>query len=111
MQQQTRIVIENVLPQLDGGAFAIKRIIGQKVDVTADVFSDGHDVIECQVKYKHEKDKNGSKPACDLQKMTHGLPNLKLINKVLTLISLKVGLIMRSIGNTELNAKFKTTNT
>ena len=57
MQQQTRIVIENVLPQLDGGAFAIKRIIGQKVDVTADVFSDGHDVIECQVKYKHEKDK------------------------------------------------------
>ena len=57
MQQQTRIVIENVLPQLDGGAFAIKRIIGQKVVVTADVFSDGHDVIECQVKYKHEKDK------------------------------------------------------
>ncbi len=57
MQQQTRIVIENILPQLDGGAFAIKRIIGQKVVVTADVFSDGHDVIECQVKYKHEKDK------------------------------------------------------
>ena len=57
MQNQTRIVIENVLPQLDGGAFAIKRIVGQKVIVTADVFSDGHDVIECQVKYKQEKDK------------------------------------------------------
>ncbi|WP_298221693.1 alpha-1,4-glucan--maltose-1-phosphate maltosyltransferase [Flavobacterium sp.] len=57
MQRQTRIVIENVLPQLDGGAFAIKRIINQKVTVTADVFSDGHDVIECQVQYKHEKDK------------------------------------------------------
>ena len=57
MQQQTRIVIENVLPQLDNGAFAIKRIVGQKVTVTADVFSDGHDVIECQVQYKHEKDK------------------------------------------------------
>ena len=57
MQHQTRIVIENVLPQLDGGAFAIKRIVDQKVVVTADVFSDGHDVIECQVKYKHENDK------------------------------------------------------
>ena len=54
MLNQTRIVIENVLPQIDGGAFSIKRIVGQKVTVTADVFSDGHDVIECQVKYKHE---------------------------------------------------------
>lgn len=58
MQNQTRIVIENVLPQLDSGAYYIKRIVGQKVVVTADVFCDGHDVIECCVKYKHEKDKS-----------------------------------------------------
>lgn len=38
MQNQTRIVIENVNPQLDSGAFFIKRIIGQKVIVTANVF-------------------------------------------------------------------------
>jgi len=58
MQNQTRIIIENVQPQLDGGAFAIKRITGQKVTVTADVFSDGHDIIECAVKFKHENDKD-----------------------------------------------------
>jgi len=58
MQNQTRIIIENVLPQLDSGAFFIKRITGQKVIVTADVFSDGHDVVECCVKFKHESDKN-----------------------------------------------------
>ena len=57
MQNQTRIVIENVLPQLDCGANPIKRIVNQKVHVTADVFSDGHDVVECCVKFKHEKDK------------------------------------------------------
>jgi starch synthase (maltosyl-transferring) len=57
MQQQTRIIIENVSPQLDGGAYAIKRIVGQKITVTADVFSDGHDIVECCVKFKHEKDK------------------------------------------------------
>src|SRR6478672_3863901 len=57
---QTRIVIENVQPQLDSGAFFIKRIVGQAVAVTADVFSDGHDVIECCVKYKHENDKGWS---------------------------------------------------
>ncbi|CAN1540887.1 glgE Alpha-1,4-glucan:maltose-1-phosphate maltosyltransferase [Flavobacteriaceae bacterium] len=54
MQNQTRIIIENVLPQLDGGSFAIKRIVGQKVVVTATVFSDGHDILECCVKFKHE---------------------------------------------------------
>ena len=57
MQNQTRIVIENVLPQLDNGAFFIKRIIGQKIYVTADVLADGHDVMEAVVQYKHEKDK------------------------------------------------------
>lgn len=54
---QTRIVIENVQPQLDAGAFFIKRVVGQAVTVTADIFPDGHDVVECCVKYKHEKDK------------------------------------------------------
>jgi len=56
MQNQTRIIIENVLPQLNGGSFAIKRIVNQKVFVTAEVFSDGHDVVECCVKFKHESE-------------------------------------------------------
>ncbi len=55
MQKQTRIVIENVTPQIDSGTYFIKRIVGQKVNITADVFSDGHDVIQCSVKYKHEE--------------------------------------------------------
>jgi len=57
MQNQTRIVIENVKPQLDSGTFFIKRIVGQKIIVTANIFSDGHDVIAASVKYKHEKEK------------------------------------------------------
>lgn len=57
MQLQTRIIIENVTPQLDGGIFPIKRIVGQTVVVTADVFPDGHDVIACSVNYRHEADK------------------------------------------------------
>jgi starch synthase (maltosyl-transferring) len=60
MQKQTRIVIENVQPQLDSGAYSIKRIPGQTVKVTASVFSDGHDVVECCVKYKHEREKEWS---------------------------------------------------
>lgn len=48
------------MPQLDGGINPIKRIVNQYVHVTADVFSDGHDIIECCVKFKHEKDKDWS---------------------------------------------------
>ena len=40
-----RIVIEGVTPEIDGGRFPIKRIIGDKVAVEADIFADGHDVL------------------------------------------------------------------
>ena len=60
MQNQTRVIIENVKPQLDNGTFYIKRIIGQKVNVTADILSDGHDVMEAVVLFQHEKDKKVS---------------------------------------------------
>lgn len=60
MQNQTRIIIESVKPQLDGGSFFIKRIVNQTVKVSAHVFADGHDVVECCVKFKHEKDKKWS---------------------------------------------------
>lgn len=57
MQNQTRIIIENVLPQIDCGTYPVKRIVGQIINVSADVFSDGHDIIQCCVKFKHEEDK------------------------------------------------------
>ena len=61
MQNQTRIIIENVAPQIDGCAFFIKRIIDQNVIVTANVFGDGHDIIACCVKFKHESEKKLAK--------------------------------------------------
>ncbi len=40
-----RAIIENVTPQVDGGRFAAKRSLGDKVAVEADIFTDGHDAI------------------------------------------------------------------
>ncbi len=37
--------IENIQPELDGGRYAIKREVGDTLDVTADVFKDGHDIL------------------------------------------------------------------
>lgn len=40
-----RAVIETVTPQVDGGRFAVKRVVGEEVVVEADCFTDGHDAI------------------------------------------------------------------
>ena len=57
MQNQKRVIIENVLPQLDNGNFFIKRIVGQIINVSADIISDGHDLMEAAVQFKHENEK------------------------------------------------------
>lgn len=51
-----RAVIENVTPQVDMGRFPIKRAIGEKIAVEADVFTDGHDRLYVMVQYRHESD-------------------------------------------------------
>lgn len=51
-----RVVIENVKPEIDGGRFPIKRVIGEKVVVTADIFADGHDAVWANVLYKYQND-------------------------------------------------------
>jgi starch synthase (maltosyl-transferring) len=40
-----RVVVEHIRPTVDGGRFPIKRTVGEAVEVTADIFADGHDVI------------------------------------------------------------------
>ncbi len=51
---RTRVIIENITPRVDDGAFPIKRIVGDTVTVEADVFVDGHDLITCVLLYKKE---------------------------------------------------------
>jgi starch synthase (maltosyl-transferring) len=42
-----RVVIEGVAPEIDGGRFAVKRVVGERVVVEADAFTDGHDALAC----------------------------------------------------------------
>jgi starch synthase (maltosyl-transferring) len=48
----TRVVIENITPQVDGGRFPIKRIVGEPVSVEADIFVDGHQLLGAVVLYR-----------------------------------------------------------
>ena len=47
-----RVVVENVAPSIEGGRFPIKRIVGDMVEVRADCFADGHDVVACAVLWR-----------------------------------------------------------
>jgi starch synthase (maltosyl-transferring) len=48
------VVIEGVRPEIDGGRFPIKRAVGEKVIVEANVFADGHDVLSCVLLHRKE---------------------------------------------------------
>ncbi len=50
---RSRVVVEGITPQIDGGRFAVKRVIGDAVRVEADVFGDGHDLVRARVLYRH----------------------------------------------------------
>ncbi len=49
---RSRVVLESVRPQIDGGRFAVKRTVGERVTVQADAFADGHDQISVVVLYR-----------------------------------------------------------
>jgi starch synthase (maltosyl-transferring) len=47
-----RIVIESVYPELDAGRWPVKRVLGDRFEVWADIFRDGHDRLRAVVKYR-----------------------------------------------------------
>jgi starch synthase (maltosyl-transferring) len=47
-----RVVIENVQPEIDLGRAAAKRVIGDRVTVSADIFSDGHELLGAEVLFR-----------------------------------------------------------
>ncbi len=49
-----RVAIEAVSPEIDGGRFPAKRVVGETVSVEADIFADGHDALAAVLRYRHE---------------------------------------------------------
>ena len=52
--------IEDVYPLIDGGRFPVKRIVGERIDVWADIYRDGHDVVTAALVWRREQDRNGA---------------------------------------------------
>ena len=51
------VIIENVAPTVDGGRYAVKRRIGDVLDVSADIFKEGHDVVVAFLKYRRARER------------------------------------------------------
>jgi starch synthase (maltosyl-transferring) len=47
-----RIQIQRVTPQVDCGRYAVKRTAGDRIDVTARIFRDGHELLGAAVRFK-----------------------------------------------------------
>ena len=46
------VVIENVAPLVDGGRYPVKREVGMVLEVSADIFKEGHEVLRAFLKYR-----------------------------------------------------------
>ncbi len=53
---QQRVFIENIKPQVNCGEFPVKRVINDKLKVTADIYCDSHDVLSAEVLFKYQDD-------------------------------------------------------
>jgi starch synthase (maltosyl-transferring) len=52
-----RIQIQDVEPVVDCGRYAVKRTVGDTVDVSATIFRDGHEVLEASIRYRRPKER------------------------------------------------------
>lgn len=48
--------IEDIYPCVNDGRFPVKRIVGESIDVWADIFRDGHDIIAAALIWRREQD-------------------------------------------------------
>jgi starch synthase (maltosyl-transferring) len=47
-----RVIIEGVAPEIDGGLFPVKRTVGDRLRVEADIVADGHEVLAAELLYR-----------------------------------------------------------
>lgn len=53
---RARVIIEGVKPEINSGRFPVKRTVGEKVVVEADIFVDGHDVLAGRLLHRREEE-------------------------------------------------------
>ena len=68
MDGQQRVIIENIKPQVNCGEFPVKRVVNDRVKVTADIYCDSHDVLSAEVLWRYQNENEWHSAA-----MKHGV--------------------------------------
>ncbi len=68
---QNRTIIDQVKPEVNHGRFPIKRVVGERVAVSANIFGDSHDYLRALIEYR----KAGSED-WEMTEMTEGVNDL-----------------------------------
>jgi len=58
VEAKSRVIIEGVQPEVDGGRFPIKRVVGEEVTAEADIFADGHESLSACLLHRGEDEPN-----------------------------------------------------
>lgn len=58
----SRVIIENVCPKLDCGNFPIRRVVGEKIEVSADIFAEGSFILGVNLIWKKDNQKEWNTP-------------------------------------------------
>ena len=53
----SRFLIEDIYPSVDGGRFPVKRVASEPLDVWADIFREGHEVIAADLLWRPERER------------------------------------------------------
>jgi starch synthase (maltosyl-transferring) len=56
-RDRRRVIIEGVAPEIDGGRFPCKRVVGEELIVEADIYTDGHEAISARLLWRHERER------------------------------------------------------
>lgn len=66
--------IEDIYPIIDGGRFPVKRIAGEAIEVWADIYRDGHEIIDAAIVWRREQDRDWQRApmTMDINDRWHG---------------------------------------
>ena len=52
------LVVTDIAPAVQGGRYAVKRLVGDQLRIGADIFTDGHDVLAARALYRAPGDRH-----------------------------------------------------
>ena len=71
-------MIESVRPEVDCGRYPVKRVVGEEVEVHADVFADGHDAVLAELLFRFHEEKEWKSVPMEFRHNDHWVASFRV---------------------------------